>query len=120
MNEETNERPPCDARLDTWTCTLPSGPHRGWRHVDERVGFWWSQAVGPAVEDLLAENARLRTELAALQARYDAAVGLDRPEVAAGAEWQNRRADQPKPTTTCTPSAPLPRRTPTGGPQVAS
>ncbi|MFD6421068.1 hypothetical protein [Streptomyces sp. NPDC060198] len=41
-----------------------------------------------------AENTGLRARLVTLQAAYDNAVGLDRPALDAGADWQSRRADK--------------------------
>lgn len=34
----------CGDRLQEWTCSLPPGPHPGWRHMDEVDGAWWSQS----------------------------------------------------------------------------
>lgn len=34
---------PCGDQLTEWTCTLPSGPHPGWRHYDKINGMWWTQ-----------------------------------------------------------------------------
>jgi hypothetical protein len=38
-----DEEEECGDRLTDWTCTLPPGPHPGWRHLDEESGVWWSQ-----------------------------------------------------------------------------
>ncbi|MBW1603442.1 hypothetical protein JJV70_15280 [Streptomyces sp. JJ66] len=56
-------------------------------------------ARAKTLRDLEALTARLRdleAAHAALQARYDAAVGLDSPEVEAGRSWQERRPDRAK------------------------
>lgn len=37
-------RTECGDRLTEWTCTLPPGPHPGWRHFDHEVQIWWSQS----------------------------------------------------------------------------
>lgn len=34
----------CGDQVDVWTCDLAPGPHAGWRHMDSRVGIWWSQS----------------------------------------------------------------------------
>lgn len=34
----------CGDQVDAWLCDLPPGPHVGWRHMDSRVGIWWSQS----------------------------------------------------------------------------
>lgn len=34
---------PCGDQLTDWTCTLPAGPHPGWRHEDDTAGVWWTQ-----------------------------------------------------------------------------
>ncbi|MDJ0460641.1 hypothetical protein [Streptomyces sp. H27-C3] len=41
------------------------------------------------------QNAALARQVAHLQARLDAAVGLDAPNIALGASWQTRRTDKP-------------------------
>jgi hypothetical protein len=53
------------------------------------------RALG-AVARERAESARLRGQLATLQAAYDNATGLDHPALDAGADWQSRRADKRK------------------------
>jgi len=40
---ETDPRP-CGDQLTEWTCTLPPGPHPGWRHLDQITGAWWTQS----------------------------------------------------------------------------
>lgn len=42
------------------------------------------------------ERAALERQLAALQFRYDTAVGLDSPALDEGARWQERRPDKPQ------------------------
>jgi hypothetical protein len=37
----------CGDQLTTWTCTLPAGPHPGWRHEDTAAGTWWQQSAIP-------------------------------------------------------------------------
>lgn len=37
-------RTECGDRLTTLTCSLPPGPHPGWRHFDHGVQVWWSQS----------------------------------------------------------------------------
>lgn len=34
----------CGDRLQDWVCSLPPGPHPGWRHLDENEGYWWQQS----------------------------------------------------------------------------
>ncbi|MEW2351483.1 hypothetical protein AB0904_27920 [Streptomyces sp. NPDC006684] len=43
------------------------------------------------------DAARLRRDLARLQARYDDAVGITSPAVEMGEHWQTRRTDKPLP-----------------------
>lgn len=38
--------PYCGAYMSEWVCTLPSGRHPGWRHVDAD-GNWWDQTRCP-------------------------------------------------------------------------
>lgn len=56
------------------------------------------------LDRMVRATARYRAALAAetyranrLQAAYDSAVGLDHPAIDAGAQWQDRRTDKPKP-----------------------
>jgi hypothetical protein len=87
------------------------------RH-DDRDDTETERGARKEAERLVAElRGKLRTLTArheALQRRYDAAVGMDDPQVAAGRDWQSRRADRPGPgkTAPSTPSAPLPVREP--------
>ncbi len=34
----------CGDRLTDWVCSLPPGPHPGWRHLETLTGIWWSQS----------------------------------------------------------------------------
>ncbi|MDK1473665.1 hypothetical protein QNO07_09555 [Streptomyces sp. 549] len=43
----THTPTPCGDQLTEWTCTLPTGSHPGWRHIDETTGAWWDQSAIP-------------------------------------------------------------------------
>ncbi|NEA42737.1 hypothetical protein [Streptomyces sp. SID11385] len=43
----TTTAPQCGDQLTEWTCTLPPGPHRDHRHLDETTGTWWTQILQP-------------------------------------------------------------------------
>lgn len=90
------------------------------RHDDARDDAETEREAREEAVRLLADaTERLRVleaQHAALQRRYDAAVGMDAPGVEAGRGWQSRRPDRttaataaPKPTST---TVPLPRREP--------
>lgn len=85
----TPDRPVCGDQLDRWTCTLPSGPHPRWRHLDEQSGRWWSQNTHTAVTEMLAENAELRAEAARLRAEHEPFESLTEQTCGAGkhATW---------------------------------
>ena len=59
--DPTPAPPLCGDRLTDWTCTLPDGPHKDWRHIDQDNGKWWDQSRVPPYSNrdrLAAERPR--------------------------------------------------------------
>lgn len=90
---------------------------------DKRIGILTRQFAEASARIIrqATELCDLRRQLAATQRQLDAATGMDDPDIAAGARWQERRTDRPtvpQPITP-TPRQPLPRRETDSGRRAA-